>query len=123
MHADHHCRIGILGVTQARYGAPAVTGEDAGTVIDQFRQQVVAGAVKVLDRDPPHAGIEKAADHGIYVAGHGRTGPRPGPGQKRGCLVAAAAAATLDIGDNQDVVVSMVIQGMSRRLESPSVPG
>ena len=65
------------GVTDTRNGTPVISADDAGPLVDHFRQQVVAGAVKILDRDLPHTGIEKAFHHGIHIAGHGRTGPCP----------------------------------------------
>lgn len=75
--------IGISGVAQTRHGAPMVAADDPGTAVDHFRQQVVAGAVKVLDRHPLNAGIEKTLDHGIHVQGHGCAGMRPEFCQKR----------------------------------------
>ena len=71
---------------------------DAGAAVDHLRQQVVGGAVEILDRHFGGAGRKKGPDNGVHIFGQGRAGFGPGACKKRRGAVAAAAAAALDVG-------------------------
>jgi len=99
VHPDHEETAGTTGVADTRYGCPTVSMHDMGPTVDEFRYEVVTGAVKILYCDGFHSGIKKGGNNGIDIPGHFNAGARPILCAEFRSAPAPAPGASLNIGN------------------------
>lgn len=99
VHSDHEETVGAAGVADTRYRCSTVSMHDIGPTVDEFRNEVVTSAVKILYCDGFNSGIKKSGYNGIDVPGHFNAGARPILCAEFRCAPAPAPGTSLDIGN------------------------
>ena len=82
MHTHEKNTFSAARITDARHRAIPVSVDDFGSAIDFFREQIVAGAMKIFYPDVFDTGCEKSLHNGIDITGHFQTGAGPLTGHK-----------------------------------------
>jgi hypothetical protein len=77
MHTQEHNGIGIPRVTYSRDRTGAVTMDNLRSWVDQFRKEVIAGAMKIYYADSFHSAVKKRMHDSLDIPGHFQTGPGP----------------------------------------------
>jgi hypothetical protein len=82
MHTHEKNAFSVTRITNSRYRTIPVSLDDISSTIDFFREQIVAGAMKIFYPDVFDTGCEQSLHNGIDIAGHFHTGTGPIPGHK-----------------------------------------
>jgi len=82
MHSQEKNAFSAARITNSRYRTIPVSLDNISSAIDFFREQVVAGAMKIFYLDVFDTGVKKSLHNDIDVAGHCHAGPEPSTGHK-----------------------------------------
>ena len=82
MHTHEKNTFSAARITDARHRAIPVSVDDFGSPIDFFREQIVAGAMKIFYLDVFDTGVKKSLYDDIDITGRFQTGSGPITGHK-----------------------------------------
>ena len=82
MHTHEENAFSAARITNSRYRTIPVSWDDISSAIDFFREQVVAGAMKIFYLDVFDTGVKKSLYNDIDVTGRFQAGSGPITGHK-----------------------------------------
>ena len=102
MHADKQGRCMAVRSADTGNGTFFVSRDQFDPWIQMAAQQIITGAMEVLNLNDGHTGAQQCLCNGVYISGHLEAGLGPFGGEESGGPPRPAARAAFDVGHDEN---------------------